>query len=101
MGKFATGKFALGLCDICGFQYKLSELRELVVRKKLTGEKACPTCWDPDHPQNMQGMYRIEDPQALRDPSPDIGRAQSIGFFGWNPVFVPINPVILGRVTIV
>ena len=25
---YAVGKFALGLCDRCGFEYKLSELKE-------------------------------------------------------------------------
>ena len=32
----------------------------------------CPTCWEPDQPQLQLGMYPVNDPQALRDPRPDV-----------------------------
>ena len=34
--RFASGKKALAICDICGFQYKLRELRNLVKKNKIT-----------------------------------------------------------------
>jgi hypothetical protein len=37
--------------------------------------KVCPTCWDPPHPQSFLPLVVAEhgaDPQALRDPRPDI-----------------------------
>ena len=71
--KFATGKYALGICDVCGFQYKLLSLKEVINNEQPTGMLACKTCWDPDHPQNMQGKYPVFDPEALRNPRPDTG----------------------------
>jgi len=70
--RFAAGKRALGICDVCGFKYKLKQLRSVVTRGQITGIKACPACWDADHPQSKQGMYPVHDPQALRDPRSDI-----------------------------
>jgi hypothetical protein len=88
--KFASGYKAIAECDRCGQRYKLKQLKELVIRTKNTNILVCPECWDPDHPQNMQGMYPVEDPQALRDPRPDLTaytRSPSRNiFWGWNPV---------------
>tara|TARA_R110001583_G_scaffold6776_4_gene34095 strand:+ start:204 stop:557 length:354 start_codon:yes stop_codon:yes gene_type:complete len=76
--RFASSKNAIAECDICGFRYKLTELRELIKNGVTTNIKACPTCWGPDHPQNEQGKYPVDDPQAIRDPRPDFaGYAQS------------------------
>jgi hypothetical protein len=78
MARFASDKNVIGECDVCGFQYKLRELRGLVVNSILTSTKACPTCWNPDHPQNSLGKYPVNDPQAIKDPRPDFaGYAQS------------------------
>ena len=78
MARFASDKNAIGECDICGFRYKLRELRGLVVNSILTSTKACPTCWNPDHPQNSLGKYPVDDPQAIKAPRPDFaGYAQS------------------------
>ena len=70
--RFATNNKALAECDICGFRYKLRELRDLIVRGNNTNLKACIECWGPDHPQNRQGMFPVHDPQAIRDPRPDF-----------------------------
>ena len=70
--RYASGKNALGLCDVCGFQYRLHDLRVVVEKGRETGIKACDQCWDQDHPQNKLGMYPVDDPQALRDPRPDV-----------------------------
>jgi len=69
--RFAVGKKARGLCDICGQEYLLSRLKEVIRKTKKTGLLACPPCWDPDHPQLMLGMFPVDDPQALRNPRSD------------------------------
>ena len=90
--KYTTNKNALADCDVCGFQYKLKTLKSLFVRKTKTNILACTECWNRDQPQNMQGMYPVEDPQAVRDPRPDQSFGPS-GIYssrdiqwGWNPV---------------
>jgi hypothetical protein len=30
--KYASGQKAIAICDVCGFQYKLRELKELIVK---------------------------------------------------------------------
>lgn len=69
--RFASEKRALGICDICGFQYKLRQLRAVYRKGRDTSIRACPKCWDPDHPQLKLGQFRVDDPQALRNPRPD------------------------------
>lgn len=84
---FAAGKKALAVCDRCGFQYKLKELKPLTIKTKQVNILVCPTCWEPDQPQLQLGMYVIEDPQALRNPRPDSSYAESRAIqWGWNPV---------------
>lgn len=77
MSQYATGKKAAGICDYCGFRYKLRELREVVKNRVPTNLRACPQCWDQQHPQEDLGLYRIEDAQALRDPRPDTAELPS------------------------
>ena len=91
--KFSSGKHAISECDRCGQRYKLTALKELIVRTRKTNIMVCPECWEPDHPQNMQGMYPVEDPQGLRNPRPDKSRSFDGGDYtsrdiqwGWNPV---------------
>ena len=75
--KYASGKFAIAECDRCGQRYKLSELKKEVIKTKLFQIKVCPTCWDPDQPQLSLGLYPINDPQAVREPRPDISYVTS------------------------
>ena len=86
--RFASGKNALGICDVCGFQYKLGRLKNLVRKGKDTNIKACPECWNPDQPQLHLGEFPVDDPQALRDPRPDSSEltASRDIQWGWNPV---------------
>ena len=95
--RFASGKFSIAECDRCGFRYKLTDLKVLVIKTKNTNIKVCQSCWDPDHPQLQLGMYPVNDPQAVRDPRPDTsyytptdasggdGGSRVIEW-GWNPV---------------
>ncbi len=75
--KYASGKKAIAECDRCGFQYKLKELREIVIKTKNTNILVCPTCWEPDQPQLQLGMYPVDDPQALRNPRRDNSYIQA------------------------
>lgn len=70
--KFSSGRYAWGLCDCCGFRYKLLDLREQFIRGQPTGMLNCRTCDDPDHPQNFLDKAVTVDPQALRNPRPQI-----------------------------
>jgi hypothetical protein len=50
----------------------LKELKTQVVKTKPFKVKVCPACWDPDQPQLQLGMYPVNDPQAVREPRPDV-----------------------------
>jgi len=110
--RYASGKFAIAECDRCGQRYKLKELRKLVVKQQIKSIKVCPECWEPDQPQLSLGMYPVDDPQAVREPRPDVSYTvsgtsglqindtndtteQGVGYpeggsrifqWGWNPV---------------
>jgi hypothetical protein len=110
--KYSSGKFAIAECDRCGQRYKLKELKKLVVKQQMKNIKVCPECWEPDQPQLSLGMYPVDDPQAVREPRPDVSYTVSgssglqingtndtteegVGFpeggsrifqWGWNPV---------------
>jgi len=75
--KYASGKFSIAECDRCGQRYKLSELKKEVIKTKFFQIKVCPECWDPDQPQLSLGLYPVYDPQAVREPRPDVSYYQS------------------------
>jgi len=97
--RFSSGKYSIAECDRCGQRFKLKQLKFEVIKTKLYQIKVCPECWDPDHPQLQLGMYPVDDPQAVRQPRPDItyvtagvnvdgyltGGSRDIQW-GWNPV---------------
>ena len=70
--KFAAGKYAISQCDRCDQRFKLSELKTQTLKTKPYKVKVCRACWDPDHPQLQLGMYPVNDPQAVREPRPDV-----------------------------
>jgi hypothetical protein len=70
--KYASGKNSIAECDRCGQRYKLKELKKEVIKTKLYQIKVCPACWDPDQPQLSLGLYPVNDPQAVREPRPDV-----------------------------
>jgi hypothetical protein len=75
--RFASGKYAIAECDRCDGRYMLKELRTQTVKTKPYKIKVCRSCWDPDHPQLQLGMYPVDDPQAVREPRPDVSYAVS------------------------
>ena len=64
---FATGKFALAICDRCGQQYKYQDLKQ-----EWNGLFTCPSCYEPKHPQ-LDPPYHPADPEAIHDPRPVVG----------------------------
>ena len=70
--RFASGKNAIAECDVCGFRYKLKQLKQLVIKTKNVNILACPECWNPDQPQLSLGLYPVEDAWAVRNPRPDV-----------------------------
>ena len=68
---FSSGKFSIAMCDRCGQQFKLKQLKYEVIKTKLYQLKVCEECWDPDQPQLQLGMYPVYDPQAVREPRRD------------------------------
>ena len=95
--RFSSGKFSIAECDRCGFRYKLTELKQLVIKTKNVNIKVCSECWEPDHPQLQLGLYPVNDPQAVRDPRPDVSYYTATGAnggdggsrviqWGWAPV---------------
>ena len=124
--RFASGKKAIAICDRCGAQFKLTELKKEIIKTKVFNLLVCKSCWDPDQPQLQLGMYPVDDPQALRNPRRDttyfVSGQMTDGYnsggsrdiqWGWNPVggsqgsdagLTPNNLVLtveLGTVTVV
>ena len=107
--RFSSGKFSIAECDRCGFRYKLTDLKNLVIKTKNVSIKVCPSRWDPDQPQLQLGLYPVNDPQAVREPRPDVsyytagpliggdGGSRVIQW-GWNPVGNS-NPLQLPDIT--
>lgn len=97
--RFASAKIAIAICDRCGFQFRLRELRTLIIKTKQVNILVCRECWEPDQPQLQLGMYPVDDPQALRNPRRDntyiesgiladgsIGGGSRDIQWGWAPV---------------
>jgi hypothetical protein len=97
--RFASAKNSIAMCDRCGFQFKLTNLRREIVKTKTFNTLVCPDCFDPDQPQLQLGMYPVDDPQAVRNPRRDTtyieAGVNTQGFttggsrdiqWGWNPV---------------
>lgn len=70
--KFASGKYAIAECDRCAQRYLLKQLKKLTIKTKQVNIKVCPECWEEDQPQLQLGMYPVYDPQAVREPRPDV-----------------------------
>ena len=96
---YAIGKFAKALCDRCGFEYKLNELK-----KEWNGLKVCPNCYEPKHPQ-LEPITVKADPEALYQPRPNNDKEVGEGFVVvtssnifqndfMNPSILPSNFVV-------
>jgi len=61
---FATGKYSQGICDRCGQQYDLLQLKE-----EWNGLFTCPECYEVKHPQ-LDPPYHAADAVAVQNPRP-------------------------------
>ena len=52
---YAQGKKALGICDRCGFTYKLSELKYEIEDSIRNGLRVSDSCFDLDQPKFKVG----------------------------------------------
>ena len=59
MATFASGKYAIAICDRCGQQNKFTQLKQ-----EWNGLKVCPECFETKHPQLDPG-YHAADAEAL------------------------------------
>lgn len=97
--KYSSGKWSHAFCDRCSQRFQLKDLKKLTIKTKITNILVCKSCWDPDQPQLLLGLYPIFDPQALRNPRPDTSYYQAglntlqlpsdgsrIFQWGWAPV---------------
>jgi hypothetical protein len=97
--RFAAGRIAIAMCDRCGQQFKLKQLRTEIIKQRKYELLVCSECFDPDQPQLMLGTFPVDDPQALRNPRRDTtyfvsglnddgnlsGGSRDIQW-GWSPV---------------
>ena len=88
---YAKASGAIGICDECGWQYPLRELRDPMTFGNRTGLLVCPVCVDeqPLHP--ISGGKPTTFPAeaiAVENPRPDNGADRSIASFpkscGWE-----------------
>jgi hypothetical protein len=70
--RYSSGKYAIAQCDRCDERFMLKDLKKEIIKTRLFNLKVCPECWDPDQPQLQLGMYPVDDPQAVREPRPDV-----------------------------
>jgi len=91
---YASGKFAIGLCDRCAFEYPLKDLK-----KEWTGFKVCSECFEPKHPQ-LEPHTAPADPQALYRPRPDTDKEVGEGYVVvvYTDIYTPhyMNSDIIG-----
>jgi hypothetical protein len=87
MAKFAKGKYAFGFCDRTGFRYKLKDLVPQIKAGRMTGLMVGRDMLDKDQPQNFLGrLGDYADPQAIRDPRPDLSQDTSRKLSAFDPV---------------
>jgi len=98
---YASAKYARGMCDRCGFEYKLLELK-----KEWNGLKVCSECYEPKHPQ-LEPLPHVIDPEALYNPRPDNDKEVGEGYIISNNDNIISSPIpgyrmtgTLGTVTI-
>jgi hypothetical protein len=84
----ATERYAIGECDICGFEYPLKNLK-----KNSYGLRVCPRDWDgmfdlKNHPQNK--VADVKDDETIKDPRPDLGDTYvTVTTTDWLPPVYP------------
>lgn len=86
-------QWANGICDRCGWEAKLSKLREEFQPDTDTVWRVCPTCFDRPNPLADPDTPETADIQSLEDPRPEIDRNYR-SLSGWAPAGnIPAVPV--------
>jgi|TARA_R100000951_G_scaffold44849_1_gene38232 hypothetical protein len=87
LSKFATGKWAYGISDRSGFQYRLRDMR-----KEWNGLLVGKDEWEAKHPQ-LEPIRVPSDPQAIKNarPEPNLYDERQIQW-GWDPVGFNYQP---------
>jgi hypothetical protein len=96
---FAAGKYAYGLCDICGQRYRLTDLK-----KNWKGFMVCSRDYEPKEPQ-LYPLHYTADAIALQDPRPDriepmtvpVGGTGDATFQSVGMQPAPVPPPILAK----
>lgn len=89
---YASGKHALGLCDRCGRQRKLTDLVYQILDGKNTNWLVCPEdCLEQDQPQYQIGRYPIVDPQAIQNPRPDPDNDRTVNNAAYAALLAWLN----------
>jgi hypothetical protein len=86
MSSYAAGKKAFGFCDRTGFRYSLKNLVPQIENQRPNGLLVGRDVVDEDQPQLQLGRLNMLDPQALRNPRPDTGEAESRKLYAFDPV---------------
>jgi len=86
MARYANGKYAFGFCDRTGFRYKIKDLVPQIKAGRMTGLMVGKDVLDKDQPQLQLGRLNMQDPQAIRNPRPDVSLTESRALAAWNPV---------------
>tara|TARA_R110000824_G_scaffold116000_1_gene267252 strand:- start:750 stop:1094 length:345 start_codon:yes stop_codon:yes gene_type:complete len=86
MSSYAAGKRAFGFCDRTGFRYSLKDLTPQIENQRPNGLLVGRDVVDKDQPQLQLGKLSTLDPQALRNPRPDTGEAESRKLYAFDPV---------------
>jgi hypothetical protein len=95
--KYASGRYAKAICDICGCECDYRDLRTQVRNGRSSGLQVCPDCQDEDPPKPPKA---VSDAQALKNPRPDLSLEASRRILHWKPTdSVPVL-LRLGSVTI-
>ena len=88
--RFASGSKAWGLCQRCGQRFKLHALQSDGRQRNLL---VCTSCWDPKEPLDVPP--RINDPTALRRPSPENSVGQ-VAVISWPSLDLDANTTFFG-----
>lgn len=75
-------------------------MRGEIVDSRPKNNLVCPECFDGDHPQWKAGRKLMSDPQALRNPRPDIALQESRSLGGFNPLRGMQLVMEIGTVTV-
>jgi hypothetical protein len=98
---YASGKYAIAMCDICARQIDYTSLKKYIYNQRWNGLLVCEECFDIDNPQLQIGKYVKTESIALQNPrTASQQNPPTREYFGWNPVLPNQIYVTLGSVKV-